>query len=403
MSSSQSERARVAFFRSFFTTLLVAIAAAEWAWMAWLLHRLDVRVPLAVHLVVPAAIFLLNRRIAVRGRYARERASRLVQIYAAVAFTSVFAGLFLVVAGLARAAVGLAILPAEAALGATIVAPDALFPWLVDVGLLGIAGLFLVGYTRGARALALTEEEVMVAGLPPALDGFRIVHLSDLHIGQYLGAAELAAHVQRIDALAPDLICITGDLVDRADTCEWGFPVLAGLSARYGTIVTLGNHDHGAGAAAVLDGLRRHTPFTVLCDQRITVDVGGTPLNVVGLDDLGRDWARGVPEHPALPALVDGVPPGAPLVVLTHRPDCFPQAAALGASLVLAGHTHGGQLGVPFRGRLRNLAEFITPFHRGRYRAGGATLVVSNGLGFTGQRIRLFTPREIGSLVLRAA
>jgi predicted MPP superfamily phosphohydrolase len=94
---------------------------------------------------------------------------------------------------------------------------------------------------------------------------------------------------------------------------------------------------------------------------------------------------------------------GAPVLVLTHRPDCFPQAASLGASLVLAGHTHGGQLGIPLFGRMRNLAEFVTPFHRGIYRAGGATLVVSNGLGFTGQPIRLFTPREIGCLVLRAA
>jgi predicted MPP superfamily phosphohydrolase len=74
-------------------------------------------------------------------------------------------------------------------------------------------------------------------------------------------------------------------------------------------------------------------------------------------------------------------------------------------SLVLSGHTHGGQLALPafFGGRTRNLAEFITPFDRGLYRSGGATLYVNRGLGFTGQRIRLFTPREIACLELRAA
>jgi predicted MPP superfamily phosphohydrolase len=123
------------------------------------------------------------------------------------------------------------------------------------------------------------------------------------------------------------------------------------------------------------------------------------------VDDLGHDWARGVAEHPALPGLTRHVPDGAPLVVLSHRPDCFPQAARLGAVLVLSGHTHGGQLALPFRvrGRRRNLAEFITRFDRGLYRDGDATLYVNRGLGFTAQRIRLFTPREIACITLTAA
>jgi hypothetical protein len=132
------------------------------------------------------------------------------------------------------------------------------------------------------------------------------------------------------------------------------------------------------------------------------VVVDGVRLTVIGLDDLGRDWARGVTEHPALPPLARGVSDGATVVVLSHRPDCFPQAAAHGAHLMLSGHTHGGQLGLPaFLGRrVRNLAEFITRFDRGLFHEGPATLVVSHGLGFTGQPIRLFTPREIGCLEL---
>jgi predicted MPP superfamily phosphohydrolase len=165
-------------------------------------------------------------------------------------------------------------------------------------------------------------------------------------------------------------------------------------------VVTLGNHDVAAGAAAVTAALRHHTSFTVLRNARTELVVDDAVLAVVGVDDRGRDWARGVPEHPALPPLARGL--GRPFIVLSHRPDCFPQAAALGASLVLSGHTHGGQLGLPWRRRVRNLAEFITAFDRGVFTHGDATLVVSCGLGFTGQPIRLFTPREISVLELRA-
>ena len=193
--------------------------------------------------------------------------------------------------------------------------------------------------------------------------------------------------------------------LDRAATCADAFPVLAGLTARYGVVVTLGNHDVAAGADTVTAALRGLTPFTVLRNARVEVERDGARIAIVGLDDLGRDWARGVLEHPALPPLARDVPAETPLVVLTHRPDCFEQAAALGAALVLAGHTHGGQIGVPswFSGRVRNPAEVITSYDRGVFRSGTATLVVSNGLGFTGQPVRLFTPRQIGCLDLHPA
>jgi predicted MPP superfamily phosphohydrolase len=224
-------------------------------------------------------------------------------------------------------------------------------------------------------------------------------------MGAFLRPDELARHVARINALAPDLVCITGDLVDRAATCDEAFPVLAGLTARHGVVVTLGNHDVAAGAEAVTAALRRLTPFTVLRNARFELERDGARLAVVGVDDLGRDWARGVLEHPALPGLARDVAPATPLVVLTHRPDCFEQAARLGADLVLAGHTHGGQIGLPsWRGRrVRNPAAFITRYDRGTFRSGTATLIVSNGLGFTGQPVRLFTPRQIGCVELHPA
>ena len=176
------------------------------------------------------------------------------------------------------------------------------------------------------------------------------------------------------------------------------------MQARHGVLVTLGNHDFYAGAELVTEALRRLTPFTVLRDDAFHLDLGGARLTVAGIDDLGRDWARGVLEHPALPPLAAAVAPGSPLIVLSHRPDCFAQAARLGAALMLSGHTHGGQLALPPIGRrVRSLARFISRFDRGLFRDGDATLYVNRGLGFTAQKVRLFTSREIACLELTPA
>src|SRR5262249_36064158 len=148
-----------------------------------------------------------------------------------------------------------------------------------------------------------------------------IVQLSDLHIGQHMDLRELAEHVARVNALAADVICLTGDLVDRPETCAQAFPTLAGLRARHGVLVTLGNHDFWAGAETVTAALRRLTPFRVLRDERCDLEVRGNTLPFLGVDDLGRDWARGVLEHPALPPLAASVPTGRPFIVLSHRPD----------------------------------------------------------------------------------
>lgn len=399
-----------AFFRSFFSLLLVAIAASEWAVIAHVMTRLGATLPAGSFPAGLGLFFVGNRVLVQRMRAPRSpRGRRLLRYYAAAAFTAVFCGVYLALVEAVRGAVWLGAWPIGIVwargmpLGANPLVSQA-FVGAVDVGLVGIVGVFVFGFTVGRRALSVTRFGVDIVGLPAAFDGLRVVHLSDLHIGAHLDLDELDAHVTRVNALAPDLVCITGDLVDRADTCASAFPRLAALRARYGVIVTLGNHDIGAGADEVVRRLREDTDFTVLRDACVDLEADGVRLRIVGLDDLGRDWARGVEEHPALPPLVAGIAAGAPFVVLSHRPDCFPQAAALGAGLVLSGHTHGGQLGLPSwrGGRPRNLAEFITRFDRGRYTIGAATLYVNRGLGFTGQPIRLFTPREIAVLELRA-
>jgi len=394
------ETAKRTFFRSFFRLLVAFIALAEWVCVAWVLRAVGLRPPRALHVLAPFAIFQLNRWIVTRRRSRRGPVlDALVGTYVAFAFTSVFCALFLGLAGLGALAGSLIVPLLPTALGEPITRA---YIWLVHAGFFIVAGLLAYGYVVGPRELAVSRVEVPVRGLPEPFAGLRIVHISDLHVGQHLDVAELAEHVRRVNALEPDLVCVTGDLVDRAETCGLAFPTLAGLRARHGVLVTLGNHDFYAGAETVTQALRHLTPFTVLRDDSVHLEVDGARLTVVGIDDLGRDWARGVLEHPALPSLAAAVPAGNPLIVLSHRPDCFAQAARLGASLMLSGHTHGGQLALPawLGRRARNLAEFISRFDRGLFREGDATLYVNRGLGFTGQKVRLFTPREIACLEL---
>jgi predicted MPP superfamily phosphohydrolase len=229
----------------------------------------------------------------------------------------------------------------------------------------------------------------------------RIAQISDIHVGQTLSAAQLRRFVARVNATAPDLICITGDIVDSplADYAGF-FPLLAELRARYGVCAILGNHDHYAGADDVVAALRHWTTFRVLRDSAVTIDVEGACVHVIGLDDRGRDWARGLESDDRLAELLEDAPAGATVLLLSHRPDIFRHAAATAVPLTLSGHTHGGQLALPWRGRRRNLAEFITRFDRGLYRSGDSFLYVNCGLGVTGQRIRLFTPREVTVLEL---
>lgn len=332
-----------------------------------------------------------------------RRRGLLFRAYTATAFVSLFCALFLLATTLLFLAVhwaigGIAVQAltdrGQATLGAAL---DDAFRWVASLGMGGVALLMGYGYAFGQHRLAVNTIPLTLAQLQRGARRLRIAQISDIHVGMNLSVAELRAFVDRVNATAPDLVCITGDIADspRADYATF-FPILAGLQARYGVCAILGNHDHHAGADRVTEELGRWTMFHVLRDRAVTLDCDGWPLHVLGLDDRGRDWARGVTSDGRLAELLDAAPPDVPRLLLAHRPDIFPQAAAAGVALTLAGHTHGGQLALPwFKGRRLNLATFVTRFDRGLYRWGESYLYVNCGLGVTGQRIRLFTPREI--------
>jgi predicted MPP superfamily phosphohydrolase len=267
----------------------------------------------------------------------------------------------------------------------------------------GVALLLLWGFTAGQARVARTQLRMPLPGLAPELSGLRIAQISDLHIGNGLEGARLAHMVERINASDADVIVVTGDLFDSdPGFVEHGARALSGLRARHGVYAVLGNHDVYTGSDRIAEALARLAPrVRLLRDELVRLPLPA-PLYLAGVEDTGRDWsARGV-EIEGLAGLAAGRPADGPTLLLVHRPEAFGQAARLGFPLVLAGHTHGGQLALPTPGGRYNLARLFTPLTRGLYHSGASTLYVNRGLGVGGPPLRINCPREIASFVLEA-
>jgi hypothetical protein len=264
----------------------------------------------------------------------------------------------------------------------------------------GVAGLVALATAAGARAAlrvpSVRRVELRLERWPRALDGFRIAQISDVHVGLLLGARFAAALVARVNALAADLVVVTGDLVDGsvARLADEVAP-FAGLRGRHGVFFVTGNHDFYSGAsswAAHLGSLG----LRVLRNERVVIGQGDAAFDLAGVDDHRGDWVRGSTED--LEAALAGRDPARPVVLLAHDPSTFRRAARLGVDLQLSGHTHGGQIW-PFH----HLVRLAVPFVAGLHRRGASQLYVSRGSGFWGPPLRLFAPAEIGEIVLRAA
>jgi hypothetical protein len=264
-----------------------------------------------------------------------------------------------------------------------------------------VAGSLAWGFTAGQARIDLTRVPVRIPGLSPGLAGLRIVQATDLHIGNRMEGARLERMVERINALDPDVLVLTGDLFDFDPAAiEDGARRLARLRARHGVYAILGNHDIRTGAEAVARGLARFAPGLRLLRDEIARLPLPDPLYLAGVEDPGADWsARGV-ELPALERLAAARPADGPTLLLAHRPELFAQAARLGFPLVIAGHTHGGQLALPTPGGHWNLARVATPYTRGLFRSGGTAMYVNRGLGVGGPALRLNCRREIATLEL---
>ncbi len=401
------------FFANFFTLLLITISLSQWIVPVWFVSVfLPVSSPpsVATALIISPLLFGLNLFLLrfLRHLPTLPAALRLpLRIYSASAFISAFCFVFLVLCGVLWAVLSflVAVCGFFFPFAALHVQPVLTlgFQLFAGVSLVLMTGLLIYGYLGGQRQLRVSRRELSLVHWPATSPGIKIAQISDLHIGTNLTTQELETYVQQVNALQPDLILLTGDILDAnpADIPNF-FPYLNTLHARHGVFACLGNHDRYAGAHAVAAGLADYTHITLLRDETAHLALAGTTLHLIGLDDRGKDWARGLDADTTLTHLKADIPSHEPTILLSHRPDIFPAAASLGIDLTLSGHTHGGQFALPFQSQQFNLARFITRFPRGQYALGDCFLYVNRGLGVTGQRIRLFTPREITLLTCRA-
>jgi hypothetical protein len=260
----------------------------------------------------------------------------------------------------------------------------------IAVGAAGV--LSLIALVQGLRSPEVREHLVTVKNLRPEHDGVRIVQLSDLHLGPFLRSRWLEYRIAQVEALRPDLVVVTGDLVDQdAALAESVAPPLRHLRVRLGVWGVTGNHEFYAGLDRSLSTFDA-SGIRVLRDSSVEIAPG---LVMAGVDDLSARRQFGVGGDPVSRAL-EGRPPGA-TIFLSHSPWEVERAAELGVDLMLSGHTHGGQIW-PFTCLVRTTYPYVV----GRFDVKGMTLVVSRGTGFWGPPMRLFRRGEITAITLRA-
>lgn len=245
--------------------------------------------------------------------------------------------------------------------------------------------------------LQLVEREIAVPGLAPAFDGLRIVQVSDVHFGRRLEMENYLRGVQElVSQLSPDVVAFTGDFVDIKRDIPRSVEYHAGFRGRLATLTVLGNHDYWTSAERLREELSRTHIIDLGGGERRSLKRTGRRLTFVGTDAPwdGRrpDWKRLVRRDT-----------GDAVVLLSHTPDNAPIAARHGASLILSGHNHGGQMCLPLIGPFVVPSSYGLKYVGGCYRVGvESVLNVSRGVGVSSGGIRVLCPPEICVLTLRA-
>jgi len=245
---------------------------------------------------------------------------------------------------------------------------------------------------RSRERFAVTNERIWLDTLPDAFSGLRVVQISDIHHGLYFPQEWLAEAVRQVNRLNPDIVALTGDYItySRANI-EPAAEILGHLRARYGVFAVLGNHDFRVNADAITQALRRRR-IEVLRNRHVALGFGTAALYLAGVDDYGygADVRRAV----------RGIPRDATTVLLAHNPRIISLASRHGVSLVLSGHTHGGQVNVPLLGTVYGRSPERLRYKIGWDRLGTTQIYVSRGIGTIVLPWRLRCPAEISHLEL---
>lgn len=316
---------------------------------------------------------------------------------------------------------GVLLLTLASAAGALLGAPFGRAAEAARVALFAVATIGIVGATAGymgSRRLEIRHFVATLPGLPAELDGLVIAQLSDLHVGPHTSRALMARAERAVREASPDLIAVTGDLIDDfpADVDHYA-EMFGALAAPLGVYVIPGNHEVYAGWEDVRARLE-HLSVTVLVNRALTVEVpgrgsaeptamrslgretgfGGVRIVVAGTGDPAFGPGTGGDAGPDIARTLADVPPDTFVLALAHNPALWPALAARGVDLTLSGHTHWGQLSVPRLGW--SLASPFLKLAMGAHASGRSLLYIHPGTGYWGLPFRLGHSAEVAIIRL---
>ncbi|KAB2337725.1 metallophosphoesterase [Cytobacillus depressus] len=270
--------------------------------------------------------------------------------------------------------------------------------------LFSIAGLSAGGYYYAGhiepRLLDINRFSISNHAIPKGFNQFKIVQFSDTHLGFQYEKQQLSALVNKINSLNPDLIFFTGDLMDTPNQYPDGdqiIPILKKLHAPFGKFAIYGNHDHGGYGSDIYKSIIEHADFTLLQNSNQQMKLmDGSSIYIIGIDDamLGK---------PDLKLALHGIPEDSFKILLSHAPDLADEASNYPIQLQLSGHSHGGQIKIPFFGALVK-PPFAEKYHEGFYEIGQLplTLYVNRGIGTTRLPFRFLSKPELTVFTLVA-
>ena len=246
--------------------------------------------------------------------------------------------------------------------------------------------IFIYIQFERSKNFDVTKKDLYVPGLPDAFNGLKIIHLSDLHVSKYGKREERIRHI--IKEEKPDIIFITGDFVSNS----WGITpclkTIDGIKAPLGVWAVWGNNDNGLKAKVnrLKEGLEGFG-IKILNNENTLIELNGSTIRLVGVDDPHR-------KKDNLTLAMEGTSEREFKILLAHSPVIIKKAAELGINLVLAGHTHGGQVRFPFLGAIYNHTWDLFRYSAGMFRVKSTTMYVSRGLGMSVIPIRFLCNAE---------
>ncbi len=246
-----------------------------------------------------------------------------------------------------------------------------------------------------------TTIRMPVKGLPDSFNGFSIAFISDIHSGIFMSGERMRAYAEAVNLLGADMIVVTGDFVnnqlDEVHPLREAFSI---LSAEYGVFGVLGNHDFYTRKVDEVALEIERAGISLLRNRHLEIGKNGDFIHLAGVDDTGNELTAGRYFRSVRGAGAAETS----RILLCHRPYFFPDAAAAGFDLVLAGHTHGGQVVLGELGTdVLAPARLVSPYVAGTYAEGNARMYVSRGIGTVGVPFRLNCPPEITNIVLERA